>query len=105
MDTVVQVNKPTIIIYTTSGCEACSMMIDKIKDAINNISLVEDFKNAKNIVVSPINVINPKDLSSRTNKIYDFPTIEFSNNKDVVIDTIVGLSTYDRVCNAILKII
>lgn len=104
MDMVVQVNKPKVVIYTTTGCEACDMMIGKIKEA--NQAIYDTYSSEKgDVVVSVINVINPKDLKSRVNKIYDFPTIEFVNNKDVIVDTIVGLSTYDRVCNAILKII
>lgn len=102
----VQANKkPIIIIYTTSGCEGCNMMISKVNSAIDDQIDIIGSINEFDVTLQIVNVINPKDFKNNTEKIYDFPTIQFIDKDNRIVATSVGVVTYEQVCVNLLKII
>ena len=98
-------NKPRIVLYSTPGCEGCNIMISKVNNVINDqidfVGLIEE----GDITFRIVTIIKPKDFKTNTEKIYDFPTIQFIDAHENVIATSVGVVPYEEVCTNLLKLI
>ena len=89
----------SVIIYTTPGCEGCSIMQRKLEDIVKSVD--EIINNEIKVVVT--NVINPKDIKHK-HTITDFPTIEFRFNNNIIASA-VGIIPYGELSYKFIKLI